>query len=271
MTERAVILARGLGTRMRRADPGAALDPAQKALADAGMKALIPVGSGRPFLDFVLDTLANAGLTRICLVVAPDHELLRRRYREELSLERITIDFAVQAEPRGTADAVLAAEAWTAGEPFVVLNSDNDYPVSALRALASLDTPGVIAFGREGLLSTGQIPAERIAAFALLDLDGDRLVRIVEKPDAATVAAMGPGARVSMNCWRFDARMFDACRRVPLSPRGEYELPQAVQLALREGLFDVTAVLSDEPVLDLSRRADVSVVARLLEGRSVRL
>ncbi|HEX7086169.1 MAG TPA: nucleotidyltransferase family protein [Vicinamibacterales bacterium] len=271
MTDRAVILARGLGTRMRRADARAELDPRQKALADAGMKALIPVGAGRPFLDYVLDTLASAGLTRICLVVAPDHDLLRRRYREEVALERIAIDFAVQPEPRGTADAVLAAEAWTAGEPFVVLNSDNDYPVDALRALATLDTPGVIAFGRAGLLSTGQISPERIAAYALLDLHDGRLVRIVEKPDAATLAATGPDARVSMNCWRFDQRVFEACRRVPLSPRGELELPQAVQLALREGLFEVAAVLSDEPVLDLSSRADIGVVARLVEGRSVRL
>jgi glucose-1-phosphate thymidylyltransferase len=256
---------------MRRADERATLDAAQQALADAGMKALIPVGLGRPFLDYVLDTLANAGLTRICLVVAPDHELLRRRYQDELALERVTVSFAVQEEPRGTADALLAAERWTEGEPFVALNSDNDYPAAALRALAALEMPGVIAFDRQGLLSTGQIPPERIAAYALLDLRDGRLVRIVEKPDAATLSAMGPGARVSMNCWRFDTRVFGACRRVPVSPRGELELPQAVQLALREGLFEVAAVLSNEPVLDLSSRSDVGSVTRLLSGRDVRL
>ena len=270
MTERAIVLARGLGTRMRRADARAVLDTAQQALADAGMKALIPVGLGRPFLDYVLDTLANAGLTRICLVVAPDHELLRRRYHDDAP-ERVTVSFAVQAEPRGTADALLAAEDWAGGEPFLVLNSDNDYPVAALRELAALDTPGVIAFDRQGLLRTGQISPERIAAYALLDLHDGRLVRIVEKPDPATLAAMGPGARVSMNCWRFDARVFDACRRVPLSPRGELELPQAVQLALRERMFEVAAVLSNEPVLDLSSRSDIGSVTRLLAGRDVRL
>jgi hypothetical protein len=49
MTDRAVVLARGLGTRMRQPAPDARLDAAQTAAADAGMKALIPIG--RPFLD----------------------------------------------------------------------------------------------------------------------------------------------------------------------------------------------------------------------------
>ena len=52
MIRKAVILARGLGTRMRKADTGAALDSAQQAAADSGLKAMIPVG--RPFLDYVL-------------------------------------------------------------------------------------------------------------------------------------------------------------------------------------------------------------------------
>lgn len=269
MTDRAVILARGLGTRMRRAEPGAALDPAQAAVADAGIKALIPVG--RPFLDYVISSLADAGLHRICLVVGPEHGDLEQRYGRDVQLTRVSIDFAIQQEPRGTADAVLAVEAWTEGEPFLVLNSDNDYPVQALRELAGLQTPGVIAFGREGLLANGQIAPERIATFAILDLEDGILRRIIEKPDAAMLTAAGADVRVSMNCWRFDRRVFEACRRVPLSPRGELELPMAVQQALTEGLFEVRAVLSDEPVLDLSSRSDVAAVTTLVTGREVSL
>ena len=56
---RAVVLARGLGKRMRAADATAVLDPAQAAAADAGMKAMIPIGAaGHPFLDYVLSGLA---------------------------------------------------------------------------------------------------------------------------------------------------------------------------------------------------------------------
>ena len=70
--------------------------------------------------------------------------------------------------------------------------------------------------------------------------------------------------------WRFDARIFDACRDVPASARGERELPQAVGLAAAGGVcFEVIPVRGE--VLDLSRRDDVARVASVLENREVRL
>ena len=65
-TTRAVILARGLGTRMRRSDAEADLSDDQAAVAATGVKALIPIG--RPFLDYVLSALADAGIVSVCLV-----------------------------------------------------------------------------------------------------------------------------------------------------------------------------------------------------------
>src|SRR5512139_529817 len=105
--DKAVILARGLGTRMRRADPGAPADAAQARMADAGIKAMIPIG--RPFLDYVVSALADAGYTRACLVIGPEHALVRDYYTQAVHPTRISVDFAIQAEPRGTADAVLSA------------------------------------------------------------------------------------------------------------------------------------------------------------------
>jgi dTDP-glucose pyrophosphorylase len=268
MTTRAVILARGLGTRMRRADQGAAVSGEQAEVASTGVKALIPIG--RPFLDYVLDAVARAGLSRIGLVIGPEHDAIREYYGS-LAPARLQIDFIVQHEPRGTADAVLAAEPWAAGEPFFVLNSDNYYPVSALAALAATEEPALVAFSRKGLLAEGQIDPARIASFAVLDLHGDYLARIIEKPDPATLASLGTDLYVSMNCWRFDARIFDACRTVPLSPRGELELPLAVQHAMGGGQMRVRAIRTDEAVLDLSSRADIASVASRLAGVEVRL
>ena len=68
-----------------------------------------------------------------------------------------------------------------------------------------------------------------------------------------------------MNLWRFDARIFEACRDVPRSARGEYELPEAVGLALRRGVR-FRAIPAVGPVLDLSRRADAADVERRLGG-----
>jgi glucose-1-phosphate thymidylyltransferase len=69
-----------------------------------------------------------------------------------------------------------------------------------------------------------------------------------------------------MNCWLFDNAVFDACRMVPLSARGEYELPQAVQHAIDQRKMCVRVVAMDAAVLDLSSRGDIATVARLLKG-----
>jgi dTDP-glucose pyrophosphorylase len=267
MTTRAVILARGLGTRMRKADSTARMSGDQAHVASTGVKALIPIG--RPFLDYVLSALADAGVHHVCLVIGPEHEVLRRRYMVETTLSRLTIEFAVQQEPRGTADAVLAAESWTIGEPFLVINSDNYYPVDALQPLAALDEPGLVAFSRTGLLADGQIDAARVTSFAVLDLDGDYMRRIIEKPDVRTLDTLGDDVFLSMNCWRFDRRIFPMCREVPLSARGELELPAAVQHALQTGVMRFRAIRVESAVLDLSRQVDIASVAARLAGVEV--
>ncbi len=268
--DRAVVLARGLGTRMRRAAPGTALDAEQAAVAETGLKAMIPVG--RPFLDHVLGELAEAGCRRICLVIGPEHDVVREYYGEKAALERLTVEFAVQAEPRGTADAVLAAEERTEGEPFLVLNSDNLYPAEALGALRVAPAPAVLGFEREALVRGGNIPAERIARFALLDVTAaGRLRRVIEKPGAEEAAAFGADAMVSMNAWLFDETIFDACRAIHPSPRGELELTDAVQWSIDEAGAAFTVVRSSAPVLDMSGRDDIPAVAARLAGREVRL
>jgi glucose-1-phosphate thymidylyltransferase len=68
-----------------------------------------------------------------------------------------------------------------------------------------------------------------------------------------------------MNCWRFDPRIFEACRAVTPSVRGELELPAAVGLAVGRGVrFKVVPAAG--PVLDLSQRADAPDIARRLSG-----
>jgi glucose-1-phosphate thymidylyltransferase len=262
----AVVLARGLGTRMRRSGDDAALDAAQHAAASAGQKAMMPIAGGRPFLDYILASLADAGLTDVCLIVAPDHRAIREHFTR-YPPHRVTIAYAVQPEPAGTADAVLAAETWTGGRDFLVLNGDNLYPVDALRALADLDGPGLVAFDRDALIRDGNIAPDRIRSFALLDVGPDGWLRqLVEKPDDAELDRLGGGAHgVSMNAWRFDRGIFQACRDVGLSSRGERELSQAAALAVTRGMrFRALSIAAG--VLDLSGRGDVADVSRRLAG-----
>ncbi len=260
---RALVLARGAGTRMRAPEDLASLSAAQQQAAAAGHKALMPIGE-RPFLDFVLKALTDAGITEVGLVVAPDHQAMRAAYPDDRGPGGVPLSWLVQAEPKGTANAVLAARAWASDAGFLVMNGDNLYPVPALQALMSLNGPGLAGFDRASLVATGNIPADRVAAFALLNVDAEgRLRQILEKPDIAEIERAGEHALISMNLWRFDARIFDACRDVAPSLRGEHELPSAVMGAVAAGAaFTVVPALG--PVLDLSSRGDVAEVTRRL-------
>jgi Na+/proline symporter/dTDP-glucose pyrophosphorylase len=268
-TRKAVVLARGLGTRMRAADASAPLSREQAAVADTGLKAMIAID--RPFLDYVLSALADAGFTQVCLVVGPEHGAVRDYYARNAP-SRVQIQFAIQEKPLGTADALLAATSFIGDDAFIVLNSDNYYPPDVLRELRAQHEPALPAFDRATLLSDGNIPAERIARYALLDVGSDGyLRRVVEKPDSATARTFSPNAEVSMNVWLLTPAIFEACRLVPPSARGEVELPNAVQWAIEHLDMRVRAIPVRAGVLDLSHRSDIPVVAARLRGTPVRL
>lgn len=269
MVTSAVVLAAGRGTRMQAPGPEP-LSPAQAAAAARGAKAMMPVG--RPFLDHVLHALAEAGMRRIALVVGPDHAAIAHRYGVEVAPRRFALELVVQPEPAGTADAVLRAEPFAAGRPFLVVNGDNLYPAAALAALARVGGPALVGWEREALVAGGHIEPERIARYALIRVAPDgTLAAIVEKPDPAAREAFGPDALVSMNCWSFDAAIFAACRAVRPSSRGELELQDAVTWAMQAPGVVFRVVPWRGAVLDLTGRGDVAAVAARVRDWPVEL
>jgi len=82
---------------------------------------------------------------------------------------------------------------------------------------------------------------------------------------------IGRDAPISMNCWRFGPAIFDAARAIGPSPRGEFEIADAVQHAIDVLGERFQVVPAREGVLDLSMRADIPSVARRLAGFEVRL
>jgi len=272
----AVILARGLGTRLR-ADDGTPLDAGQAAAASAGAKGLVPL-AGRPLLDFVLHELADGGVRDVVLVVPPGDSPLRTRYDVEHPPARLRVRFAVQEEPRGTAQALLSArEAVCAalGAPadtggrrhFLMCNADNLYAASAIEALVDARGPGVIAYDANALVRDSGIEAERVSRFALLDVGDDDMLRdIVEKPEPGHPLLNAEPRWVSMNLWRFRDTIFDACAAISPSPRGELELADAVREAMRRGeRFAVHR--RAEAVYDLTHRRDIAALEARLAGR----
>ncbi|MFT4647699.1 MAG: dTDP-glucose pyrophosphorylase [Glaciecola sp.] len=258
-TTRAVVLAAGAGSRMRAVNMDSELNAEQSAAAVAGAKAMMPLGS-RPFLDYVLHGLAEAGIQEICLVVAPDHDPIRDHYAVARP-QRLSIQFAVQDTPLGTAHALLSAQDFAGSQEFLLINGDNHYPVQSLTDLAATTGPALAAFNAESLLEP-DLPQEqrsaRLMAYSDVAIDDDGwLASITEKPVVVP-------HWVSMNCWRLGPTIFEACRAIEPSPRGELELPSAV-LHSKEHLGQAYRALPAlGPVLDLSCRADVArVQARL--------
>ncbi len=108
-------------------------------------------------------------------------------------------------------------------------------------------------------------------SFAVGQVRDGYLVDVIEKPDEATWRALARPIWLSMNCWQFRATVFDSCRAIGPSARGEYEIPDAVRHSIRVLGERFRAVTVSEPVLDITSRRDVASVAEKLAGVEVRL
>ena len=252
---------------MRRANHAVELDAAQADAADNGVKAMIPIG--RPFLDYVLSAVADAGYTEVCLVIGPEHDTMRSHY-SGIEIRRIRISFEEQERALGTADAVLAAEHFVGGERFLVLNADNYYPATVLAELRRFGSAALAGFDPEVLVRDGNVSPKRLAGYAVVEVDDDGMLRtIVEKPTA--LPSRAAGRFISMNAWLFGSSIFEACRSIAPSSRGELELSQAVQHLVDKMGARIRVIPVFAPVLDLSTRADIPTVAARLAKMPVRL
>ena len=258
---------------MRKADDGVKLPTNQSAIADVGLKAMIPMSTddGRPFLDYLLGSLADAGFLEICIVIGPEHDAVRARYERQYVPTRIKVTFALQERALGTANAVLSAEEFAGEESFAVINSDNFYPREALDALHGLTEPAIVGFDREVLVNRGNVPAERTKRFGALDIDAKGYLRRILVGPTEEMLSSGTPIYSSMNCFLFTKEIFRACREVPLSARREYELPQAVHLSIDRNYMRFKVVRVSAPVLDMSSRADIARVGEYLKGIRVTL
>lgn len=194
----AVILAGGLGKRLR-------------PITEVVPKPLVPV-NGRPVVEYTLQNLPEA-VDEIVFVVGYKGEMMREAFGTEYGGRRVR--YAEQREPLGTGHAVQQAAALVRGR-FLLLYGDDVYGPEGLRRLLQHDA---------ALLCRRVEHPER---FGVVVLDGDGHVeRIVEKPkefvsDLTWVGACVVGPEV-------------LSVETPLSPRGEYEFTDMVNVLVRRG------------------------------------
>ncbi len=210
MELKGLILAGGAGTRLR-------------PLTHTSAKQLVPVAN-KPVLFYGLEAMRDAGIEDITIVVSPGQagEEIRERTGDGSRWD-VRIRYVEQGQPLGLAHAVLTAEEAMGGSPFVVYLGDNllrDGIVEMVDEFRSSKP--------EALILLTHVPNP--SAFGVAELDDGRVVQLTEKPaePASDLALVG--------VYMFQPLIFDACRSLEPSGRGEYEITEAAsRLGLARG------------------------------------
>ncbi|MDQ1256252.1 MAG: UDP-N-acetylglucosamine diphosphorylase / glucose-phosphate thymidylyltransferase [Candidatus Hydrogenedentes bacterium] len=175
----------------------------------------------RPSLARQLDALCGT-VDGVVLVVGYKQEMIRAAFGDRY--EDLAIEYVEQTEQRGTGHAVLQC-APLLDEPFLAMNGDDLY---AAEDLARLAKAGQAALTKE---------VDDPKLYGIYELtDGDRVVRLVEKPVEIFSHIANIGA------YKFTPEVFDALKTVEPSPRGEIEITCAIQLLAEQGDFRVVPI-----------------------------
>lgn len=199
----AIILAAGKGMRLR---PHTQTTP----------KPLLPV-QGRPILDWIIGALPP--VERLVVVVNHLAEQIESYLQSQSHVRSWTT--VRQSEPRGTGDALMSCKGVIVSDRVMVLNGDDLMGRADLARLAAVPM---------GILAR---PVTTPEDYGILFRKPDgTLDRIREKPTGLT-----PPQLANIGAYLFPRGVFDLT--LPLSPRNEYEITDAVgQLAAR-GRFEV--------------------------------
>ena len=278
--KRAVILAGGISSRMKKSSVDPGVDAELVRQADERTKGMIGVGEGgRPFLDYLLNNMKHAGIDDVVIVIAERDTELRNYYGPRdrgNEFHGMRISYALQripqgrSKPIGTSDALTQARLsrpdWDGGD-FIVCNSDNLYSVRAYTLLLESDAPNaLIDYDRSGL----EFDETRIAQFGITRKDNDGyVIEIVEKPkmeDLDALRSTDGTIRVSMNIFRLEyATMIGPLLDCPEDPvRHEKELVTAVTNMVKANPKSLKALPLKEHVPDLTSKEDIPVTREYL-------
>jgi glucose-1-phosphate thymidylyltransferase len=192
-------------------------------------KHLLPVYD-RPMIFYPIQTLVNAGLTDILLVTGGHSagDFLRLLGNgKDFGLKHI--NYTYQEGEGGIADALRLAEHFADGGPICVVLGDNIIETNIIRACEEF---AMRPQGARIILREVSDP-ER---FGVPVFDGDRIVRIEEKPKE-------PKSRFAViGIYMYDATVFDRIRRLRPSGRGELEITDVNNQYVEEGTLSYSVL-----------------------------
>lgn len=233
-----VILAAGKGSRLH-------------PITTNRSKAMLPI-LGKPIVERVMEDLAGSGIDDFILVISPDDHHITHYFQRESQLD-VQVRFVYQIERLGMADALRCA-APLIREDFVLSACDNlvarQHIIRMLDRWRGLSPPNAI-------LTLMQIPKEQARSSGVVALEGAWVQQIVEKPDPEDA----PSDIGSLPLYCLPYSILEYLPEISLSPRGEYELQDAIQMLIdRQGRV---LGLKVEERLTLTRPADLLEINRI--------
>ncbi|CAM4260920.1 glucose-1-phosphate thymidylyltransferase [Paenibacillus endophyticus] len=208
-------------------------------------KTLIPVAN-ISILQACIEKLTELAIVEIGVVIHPSQEGLIREQVGHGEAWGAAITYIYQYEARGISDAVRQAQTFIGEEAFLLLLGDN--LISQSLAELKLD---VEERGSHGSLLLAEVANPRDYGIAEV-LEG-RIVQLEEKPKA-------PKSKLAvLGAYAFDSTIFEAVDHIKPSPRGEYEITDAIQWLIEHGkqvTYHVTEQLN----------MDVGTVGRWLDA-----
>jgi glucose-1-phosphate thymidylyltransferase len=214
-----VILAGGIGSRLH-------------PLTRITNKHLLPIYD-RPMVTYAIEAIVKSGITEIMLVTGGTHageffRLLGDGHAH--GIERLS--YAYQERESGIADALGLAERFAAGDRVLVMLADNIFEQSIKPAI---DNYAKQERGARIVLSREEDP-EHLRHLGVAELDGDRVVRIVEKPQNP------PSEFAVTGLYFYDAAVFEFLPTLSPSARGELEITDVNNWYIEQGAMEYDVV-----------------------------
>lgn len=235
MIKKVVIPAAGQGTRMLH-------------LSRNKPKSLINVKQ-KPFLAYLLDNLLKAGYKELILVVGYKEELMREFLRKYGYKATVVNQFEVlgpKEKEYGTACPIKCVKNVVGKENFLAVYGDSLYSVRDLKAMNIGDKYTYVA----GLYH--QHPEK----YGVLFEKSGFLEKIIEKPKEHL------GNLVNTGLYKFTPEIFGKVAKLNRSPRGEYELTDAISLLAKEKKVKVKQI--QDYWLDFGNPGDIIKLCRFL-------
>jgi glucose-1-phosphate thymidylyltransferase len=215
-----VILAGGTGSRLH-------------PLTQITNKHLLPIGD-RPMVSFAIEALVRAGITELMVVTGGTHagEFLRLLGNgHEYGIDRLA--YGYQERPGGIAEALGLAERFVGGDRACVMLADNVFERSVKTAVDNFERQERGA--RIVLAREGEDP-EHLRHLGVAELDGDRVLNIVEKPDEP------PSEFAVTGIYFYDADVFGIIPTLTPSGRGELEITDVNNHYISQGTMEYDVV-----------------------------